>query len=217
MSTLPALIVCLVLGGCGGGGDAAPCPQTVRVQLFGDSTMWGTDGATGQQALHPPAARLQVEMDARFGAGKVSVSSRAKGGTTARQLVEGTDGVNQPWPGSVNAEIVVINHGINDMQAHETQGEYLGWLTKLAANTAGATLVFETPNKVKSWDVGPYADTMRQFAASQGLTLADTYTITDTSMLGDWAHPTDLSYAFIVSQSLAPAVSAAITQRCALK
>jgi lysophospholipase L1-like esterase len=208
------ILLALLLAGCGGGEASTQC----RVQLFGDSTMAGYEGGftPARLATHTPAIVLQAAVDARFGAGRVAVSSRAVSGATARQLVEGADGLNQPWPLPVDAEIVVVNHGINDMQAHETQGEYLGWLTKLAGNTAGATLVFETPNKVKSWDVGPYADTMRQFASRRGLGVADTYAISNTSMLGDWAHPTDAGYVAIVGQSLAPAVIAAVTQRCRL-
>jgi hypothetical protein len=113
-STLPALLLSVILVACGGGGSDAPpteAPSTctpiaqVRVQLFGDSTMVGYTAETDAAAQHAPVVMLQQILDARFGAGATLVTVRAMGGTTSGELLNGTDTVNQAWPKSVDADI----------------------------------------------------------------------------------------------------------------
>lgn len=223
---LSCISCAIALTGCGGGGGDAPkapaaatCTPLaqVRIQLFGDSTQAGYEGGAVPSALavHTPAVGLQQALDARFGASTTLVTSRAVPGTTSQQLRDGTDGTNAPWPQSVAAEIVMINHGINDMQASadavpETMATYRANLEFFAAHTNGAQLVLETPNVVQGWaptGTAPYAQTMRDVAKAVGAPVADTQAISDTSMLGDWAHPTDAGYVTIVSRSLAPTVA----------
>lgn len=155
-----AMAVCC-LSACGGGGvgidpaaektteaatPASPTscvPVPVRIQLFGDSTQFGDDPLTSRRTDVYPENALQPLMDARFGAGSVIVSTRAAGGTTSTQLVAGTDGVNRPWPQSVAAEIVVINHGINDPLHGVTEPQFTANLQALI--TAPAIVVLQTP------------------------------------------------------------------------
>lgn len=222
MLRLAALLaLCALQAACGGGGDgptkppeSAPCTPVaqVTIQLFGDSTQAGYEGGAVPSALavHTPAVALQQALDARFGAGKTLVTSRAVNGTWSQELRDGTDGLNAPWPQSVTANIAVINHGINDMQRHdfETVSDYRANLEFFAANTNGAQIVFETPNNVVYGATGTtaYAQTMREVATEFHDPVADTNALTDLSILGDWAHPTDAGYIEVVSRSLAPAV-----------
>src|SRR6185312_3542923 len=128
-------------------------------------------------------------LDARFGAGATLVTSRAVPGTTSQQLRDGTDGTNAPWPQSVAADIIVVNHGINDMQASaaalpETMATYRANLAYFAAHTNGAQLVLETPNVVGGWwsttpGTAPYAQTMRDVATEFHDPIADTQSISD--------------------------------------
>jgi lysophospholipase L1-like esterase len=219
-STLPALLLSVILVACGGGGSDAPpteAPSTctpiaqVRVQLFGDSTMVGYTAETDAAAQHAPVVMLQQILDARFGAGATLVTVRAMGGTTSGELLNGTDTVNQAWPKSVDADIVVINHGINDLTHVGNVATYRANLQALAANTAGAKLVLETPNVVAEHDLSPYAQAMRDVAKAAGAPVADTFAFTSAlpdwhARLSDWAHPRDAFYQQIVTTSLAPAV-----------
>jgi lysophospholipase L1-like esterase len=224
-----ALTSFAVLAGCGGGEPMSPplpalaapssiaCASTgtvVRIQLFGDSTMAGYSGST--LAVHTPQVALQADMDAMFGAGAVSVESRAVGSTNSGQLVLGTDGLNAPWPGSVDADIVVINHGINDAAKGVSPLTYRTNLEALAI--APARVVFETPNPVEDFSVAAYAHTMLAVASAQRLPLADTYEYVRAlggNYRADWAHPRDDLYQYIVRYSLEPVLVPIVTSlRC---
>lgn len=150
-----------------------------------------------------PALLLEQNLDATFGAGKTRVEVRAVGGTTLRELVAGTDHLNKPWPQSVNAYIVVINHGISDL-THD--GDLAGYKANLALVARTRDVIFETPNKVQQWDLAPYAQAMRYRPA-----FADTYAILSLSHLSDWTHPTQAGYEFIVKTSLAPIVASKVS------
>jgi len=225
MKHLVALFVLPYLVACGGGGggesasetsaDAAAVacvPKTpVRIQLFGDSTMRGYTAETDSIAEHNPPALLQAALDSYFGQGTTLVTVRAVSGTTAKQLLNGTDGLNSPWPGDVSADIVIINHGINDMTHDRDVPSYFAALRGLAANTGGSRLIFETPNIVAENDMTGYVKAMKDTAKEFGLPVADTYAYTSTlpdwhAALSDWAHPKDATYVNIVKYSLAPAV-----------
>lgn len=187
---------------------AAPAraARPVRIQLFGDSTQWGYDGPTGRQVPHPPAQVLQALMDARFGAGRVTVTERAVPGTTAGELLAGTDGRNRPWPQEVDADIVVVNHALNDAGTHVPLQRYAAALARLHAT------VYETPNPVTvAWDWAPYADAMRHVAADQHAAVADVarWMLARPrwqASLTDGVHPDDATYGAIVREVLMPAL-----------
>lgn len=187
------LAIASVLAGCGGGGDAggstsvaeaAPLqqactsPKPVAIQLFGDSTMWGYNGVTRDKtraAIYPELALQQI-MDSTFGAGAVTVSTRAVNGTRSTDLLQGTDGVNQPWPGSVAADVVVLNFGINEKSSGMSAQTYMANLRALA--TAPARVVFQTP--LPTWvprdaptPSTSFAPEMRDVAAQLEITVAD--------------------------------------------
>lgn len=165
-------VLSAVLTACGGGGGSpAPVPtpvcKPVRIQLFGDSTQWGLDVVTKQRAVTYPEMVLQQEMDRKFGYGKVVVSTRAVPGTDTTKLLAGADGLNKPWPQSVDADIVVINHGINDAIEPVQYGANLRALLK-----APAVVVLETPLPMATGYTA-MVDMMRQVAAETGAPLID--------------------------------------------
>ncbi len=213
----------IVLAACGGGGDADACtPIVARVQLFGDSTQAGFDGGTNALAPHRPAVELQARLDAEFGPGATLVIDEAVNGSTAQELVAGADNHHQPWPRSVAAQIVVVNSGINDMVRYGGPrfGEYAVALDALSKVPPGVTLIFETPNIVKGWEVSHYAQAMREAANRNRWPVADVYAYTSRlpdwqALIPDWAHPSDPLYVRIVDDVLAPAVAEQVRQlRC---
>ena len=182
-------------------GPAAP----VRIQLFGDSTQWGYVARSDKPVAEPPVAVLQSAMDARFGAGAVIVTERAVPGTTSGQLLAGTDGRNRPWPQEVAADIVVVNHALNDSNEHVPLATYERQIAALHPT------VFETPNAITvDWPAPPYVAAMRRVAARQHAPVADV----DAWMRAqpDWQsllsddglHPTQAGYREIVLKVLMP-------------
>jgi lysophospholipase L1-like esterase len=177
----------------------------VRIQLFGDSTQWGYDDKTDQPVAEPPVRVLQAAMDARFGAGAVIVTERAVPGTTSGQLLAGTDGRNRPWPREVDADIVVVNHALNDSNEHVPLATYERQIAALRPT------VFETPNAITvDWPAAPYVAAMRRVAARQHAPLADVDAWMRArpnwkSLLSqDGLHPTQAGYREIVLKVLMP-------------
>ena len=181
--------------------------KPVRIQLFGDSTQFGYDGKTGKQTAHPPVAVLQSLMDARFGAGAVIVTERAVPGSSSAQLLAGTDGRNRPWPQEVDADIVVVNHALNDADTKVPLSKYAAQLRQLHPT------VYETPNPVTiGWPSPRYARVMRQVAAEQHAPVADVETWMRAQPhwqrhLPDGLHPDDATYGQIVRQVLMPTLA----------
>ncbi len=178
--------------------------QPVRIQLFGDSTQFGYDGKTDKQTAHPPAVVLQSLMDARFGTGAVIVTERAVPGSASAQLLAGTDGRNRPWPQEVDADIVVVNHALNDAYTKVPLPKYAEQLRRLNPT------VYETPNPVTiGWPSSKYARVMRQVAAEQHAPVADVETWMRAQPhwrqhLTDGLHPDDATYGEIARQVLMP-------------
>jgi len=176
----------ILASGCAAAGSAP-----VRIQLFGDSTQLGMDGATRRPASTPPAKALQAALDARFGPGATQVSERAVGSTTAEQLLNGTDGRNRPWPAEVAADIVVVNFGINEARLQVPLARYSAALDALGAD------VYETPNPVHGypWANPAYAQAMRDVAARRHAVRADVDAwmraqVGWQALVPDGAHPT---------------------------
>jgi lysophospholipase L1-like esterase len=209
MKTMLIAAFAACLAACGGGGsDPAPvqtkaaCQETVTVQLYGDSTQW----------LAYQDGGLQAALDVRFGPGRVILIDQAVAGTTSVQLVEGTDGVNTPWPSTVAADIAIVNHGINDASHHTTLAQYEANLRRFAAGPA--RMVLETPNPVASWHTqnDAYAAVVRKVAAETGTPLADV----QAYLLGvDWmallnadgVHPSPEGQAAIAEKVTVPALA----------
>ena len=178
--------------------------QPVRIQLFGDSTQFGYDGKTDKQTAHPPAVVLQSLMDARFGIGAVIVTERAVPGSDSAQLLAGADGRNRPWPQEVDADIVVVNHALNDAHTKVPLAKYAEQLRRLHPT------VYETPNPVTiGWPSPKYACVMRRVAAEQHAPVADVEAWMRAQPhwqrhLSDGLHPDDATYGEIARHVLMP-------------
>ncbi len=193
-------------------GEVRAGSRPVRIQLFGDSTQVGLDRATGRPVAQPPVALLQAAMDKRFGAGAVSVTERAVSGTTAGQLLAGTDGRNRPWPQEVDADIVVVNHALNDSYRHVPLDAYARQLRELHAT------VYETPNAITvPWPVEPYTARMRDVAASLNAPVADVDAWMHAqpgwpALLADGLHPNQAGYREIVQKVLMPTLEPLVVE-----
>jgi lysophospholipase L1-like esterase len=217
MKSIIAVILVSTLAACGGGGgsSAGNSPSTapvlkqcaaIRIQLFGDSTQWGLDGATKVRAAVYPELALQQAMNNRFGIGKVIVSTRAVEATTSQMLVDGTDRLNKPWPQSVDADIVVMNHGTNDDLLNTGVEQYKANLRALAK--APAIIVFETHLPVFHRENG-YAVAMREVAAQLGVPLIDSKKYAESlpnweQYQPDYVHPTSDGYSLIARNAKFP-------------
>lgn len=219
MKNLLIALSCAVLTACGGGGSseppAAPPPpppsyKVVIVDAFGDSTMLGVGTSTA------PTATAQAVL-VRDVNPLTQVRNEAVSGTRSGQLLLGTDGRHQPWAmtmASSSAQIVVVNHGINDVVQGTTVEDYRRNLEELArgAKAAGKRMVFDTPNpgtpggsqsdRVPEDRLALFAQIMRDVAAQEGAVLCDQYkTITEAGMntlqyLPDGIHPSPALYEF---------------------
>lgn len=161
-SALAALIA-LSLSACGGGGGGSPpstqalqtsIPKPVLIEAYGDSTQFGvTYMPVGQWPQNPYNAPyfLQSGLQARFGVG-VMVTNEGVSGTSGGQLLQGIDGRHQPWAAQMaqsRAQIVEINHGINDAAiGQETLVDYKWTLEELViiARNYGKAVVLVEPN-----------------------------------------------------------------------
>lgn len=220
-------LTALALTACGGGdGDApgkgptqappASCQPiaAVNIQMFGDSTYLGYGASTDSQGniTYAPAAMIQRAMDARFGAGAVKVYDNASAGTTSTQLIDGTDGINAPWPGSVmpTAHIVIVNHGINDEEKGTPLATYKANFEAFASLKVPVVLQTASPT-LQAWDNPAYAQTVRDVAAATGAGLADVQKYMSgignlDQYLADGIHPNDLGYQAIVNNVTLPAL-----------
>jgi lysophospholipase L1-like esterase len=185
----------------------------VKIQLFGDSTMFGQNASGGPRASIYPELALQRLMDNRFGVGAVKVSTRAVSGTASSNLLAGTDNLNSPWPQSVNANIVVINHGINDLRYSVPIATYRSNLQKLAV--APARVVFQTPFPIYTLGTpsAAYAEVMRSVASERGVPLIDAmayllpYPGWHTEYAIDGIHATAAGYELVATNVQFPVLS----------
>lgn len=138
-----------------------------------------------------------------------SVRNEGVSGTTACQLLNGTDGKHPAWDtqlANTSASIVIVNFAINDEWKYSLS-TYQGCLTSLAqkAKAKGKRIIFETPNPTR--DSAPNAldvwvSAMRTIAAQQGASVIDQYAYLKSYLAGasvyticpDGLHPTEDVY-----------------------
>lgn len=203
-----ALISCLALAACGGGGSgsepptASTCRDTATVVLLGDSTMtpW-------------PRYYLMRELADKYGAGRVTVADRAVPGTDSAQFLSGADG-HHGLAEADGADLVVLNHGQNDMQHGLPVAEYEQRLQSIRT-AIGSRLLLQTPNPNFSTPereaaLPAYVDAMRRQGAA-----IDAYAYFQTlpdwrALMPDGIHPNRAGQQAIVRGAMAPAVEAAL-------
>ena len=192
----------LLLSGCTN--EPSVCiPKTVTIQLFGDSTQAGYDGMTKRRIAISPAMLLQAHLDRLFGTEAVRVMARGANNTTSGQLLRGEDGVNLPWDRAATADIIVVNHGINDQRTGVPLHEFKANLQALAPT------VFQTPNPTPALPTAGYAAAVREVARGKPLADVDAYvrSLPDWQrLLPDGLHPSEALYGMISANVLLPAV-----------
>lgn len=206
MRELGILAALLLLAACGGGGAPAQLNRRT-LQLFGDSTM----------------RNMAPDFLAIFGE---RVEPRGVGSTTSGDLIAGTDGRNLPWPQSVTADVVLMNHALNDTNPAPLGtpiDQYRANLRRLA--DAPAIVVFVTPNPLREYNpltgadpvrVAQYAQAMREVAAETRTPLIDvhTYCLRQPDLaerLADNVHPDAELRSRIVRDCLLPGLAPFVT------
>jgi lysophospholipase L1-like esterase len=181
--------------------------QTGRIiDYYGDSTVWGYATGIGAQVATPAPVAFAEALPASL---KYEVRNEGISGTTACQLLHGTDGKHPAWPSqmkSSRARIVIINHAIND-QWKDDISTYKSCLHALAqvAKKSGKKVVFETPNPTLNSGKGgldAYVNAMKEVALQARIPVIDQYQFLTSYLQGsspyticpDGLHPTDEVY-----------------------
>lgn len=181
-------------------------PQTVTIDYYGDSTVWGYRSGSGGQVTTPAPAAFAAALPTTT---RYVVRNEGVSATTACQLLNGTDGKHPKWETQLAnspASVVIVNHAINDEWQMDL-ATYKGCLTSLAqkARQAGKKIVFETPNPTRdSYASGldTWAQAMRDVARAQSVPVIDQYQYLKEYLVGasplticpDGLHPTDAVY-----------------------
>lgn len=193
----------------------------IYVELFGDSIMCGRDPdrdpppggvcandyVTGR-VPDPPDQLLQLFLPEY----QLDITTRSVGGSTSGSLLSGTDGVNAAWPDDIQANIVVINHGMNDARLRVSLNEYRNNLIALRQGLrSDQIIVWQTPTPSIYVNTSPYASTMINVAVEFGDIVSPAHAIPNwLSKLPDGIHPRQLGYVELVDLCLSNAVNQAI-------
>lgn len=181
------------------------------VDYYGDSTIYGVDGAQGGNRVATPAPLV---FDQTLQTTKPhQVRNEGVSSTTCIELLNGTDGVHPPWNQQMTqtaANVVIVNHGINDsFSPSETVDQYKSCLSSLVsvARQNGKAIILETPNVAKDSGGGTtgldaYVTGMRQVAAAMNVPLIDQY-----QMLNDYMKANNLTVYDICPDGLHPTQS----------
>jgi lysophospholipase L1-like esterase len=179
---------------------------TQIVEYYGDSTIYGYRSGSGGQVAKPAPAAFAEALPA---SGKYDVRNEGVSGTTACDLLNGTDGVHPAWSSqmtSSKAKYVLVNFAINDEWKYD-MNTYKSCMHSLAQTAAqhGKQMIFETPNPTR--DSGPGGlDTMvaamKEVASQEGIPVIDQYQYLTNYLNGaspysicpDGLHPTDAVY-----------------------
>jgi len=199
--------------GCGGGGGdgqtAAPAAaavapaKTVRIEAYGDSTMWGADGGNipNQASITQPSS-AQAALQAGYGS-TVTVSNEGVPLSTASTIINGSDGKHLPWTQQMansTAQIVAVNFAINDAWTvnNESPEQYRALLTEIVtvAKGAGKVVVLVEPNAINDPvnrpNMAAYVTVMRDVAAATGAPLVPNYAY--PAVTPDNIHPNAATY-----------------------
>lgn len=185
----------------------APTSTTQLVEYYGDSTIWGyASGIGGQVATPAPLAFAHSLPTSPI---KYDVHNEGVSGTTACQLLNGTDGVHPAWDTQMtnsSATYVIVNHAINDEWKYDV-ATYQSCLHSLArtAKAHGKTIIFETPNPTRdsgSTGLDVYVNAMKTVAGQEQAPVIDQYAYLTAYLNGqspyticpDGLHPTDAVY-----------------------
>jgi hypothetical protein len=183
-----------------------PVPGTQIIDYYGDSTVWGYATGVGTQVAKPAPAAFAEALPASL---KYEVRNEGVSGSTACQLLNGTDGKHPAWDTQMaasKARIVILNHAIND-QWKDDLPTYKSCLLALAqtARKNGKKVIFETPNPTLNSGKGgldTYVQAMKEVALQARIPVIDQYQyltnylqgISSYAICPDGLHPTDAVY-----------------------
>lgn len=144
--------------------------------------MYGTNPATGAPYPNNVASDLQTLMRAQFG-NRVTVSDEGVPGSTLGSLMSGSDGRHPVFTQQMaqsKADIVVVNHGVNDSAwGGETTSQFWALLTQFVAvaQRHGKIVALEDAGPVCSpnYNVAPYVTTTDDVASQSGMALIQQY------------------------------------------
>lgn len=193
------------------------------IELFGDSIMCGKDPDLASprcgvcsnadpisgRVPQPPGRLINFFLPQY----KILVTTRSSGNSTSGQLLNGTDGVNGPWPDNIEANIVVINHGLNDAKNGIPVEEYKKNLISLREGIRPEQImIWQTPTINYYWDTAPYAQAMREVAYAYDDLIADTHAIKPNWLgeIPDGVHPRQLGYVELIDLCLSHRINFAI-------
>jgi len=194
----------------------------IYIELFGDSIICGRDpdvfdplcgvcsnvDSVTARVAQPPGALIEFFLPQY----KLVIITRSSGHSTSEQLLNGTDGVNERWPDNIDANVVVINHGMNDAKNNVPVQQYKNNLIALREKLGdGRIMVWQTPTVNKYWNTNPYAVAMREVAVQYGDLVADANRLPGwLDKLPDGLHPRQLGYAELVDVCLSSQLNSAI-------
>jgi lysophospholipase L1-like esterase len=185
---------------------AAPVSAKQIVEYYGDSTVWGYKSGVGGQVATPAPAAFAAALPA---AGNYDVRNEGVSGTTACDLLNGTDGKHAAWSSQMaasKAKYVLVNFAINDEWKYDvnTYKSCLGSLASIAKQN-GKQMIFETPNPTRdsgSTGLDVYVNAMKSVATAQSVPVIDQYQYLTNYLNGqsayticpDGLHPNDAVY-----------------------
>lgn len=217
------------LAACGGGGGTsfAPAPvtqppatqptmTTIKIECFGDSTMYGSTGTQANGYTQSPN-NVPAVLQSLLGSGFVVVNGGVGGSTTPQWLLgSGAPtphaGITQTWTqrmAASDAKFVVLNTGINDsFIVGYTPSDHIAAYTTIAsvARQYGKTPIFMSPNPINDvhnsqlWDL---QHAIKALASDLAVPLIDQYNSVVTAcpswseFVPDNVHPSDDLYRFM--------------------
>lgn len=189
----------------------SPSPVTKKVAYWGDSTIWGWDGASGgagTRVANPAPAVFGTSLPANP---PYTVINEGVNGCTMKMTLNGTDGVHSvSWSNYVantDVDIVIINNCINDTyESGTTTSTYKDTLRQIIdlAQARGIVVILETPNVTDDSQVDAFRQAMLDVATERGILVIDQYTYISDYMsshslgvydiMPDGTHPNQATY-----------------------
>lgn len=183
---------------------------SVVADCFGDSTMWGADPSNlGAQVSTTSPQALQNFVNLYYGNSSFTVNNRAISGTTATQMIAGTDGSGTTFEvkmSSSSSSVVYCNHGVNDATG-TSQTSITDYKKALVTFVTICRKYNKTPILVtpfinfsygtlgsypRSERIKYFAQAVRDVAKSYGVTLVDNYSSIEKLVASGKYKPLDL-------------------------
>lgn len=179
----------------------------------------------------PPDILLYQELENDVA---TAIITRSVGGSTARDLLNGNDGANEKWPDSIEADIVIINHGLNDAKQNISVADYKENLSALRNSLPRNKIIVwvlptqpnmdlvndnSLPDPRVNWNrtnrLQLFINAMREVAITNGDYIADTTDIPDwkSYFIVDPVYPTQEGYRALIKHAIAPAIKKVIRDR----